>query len=497
MKDIYILAADFGGSGTKTMLYNLATNKVVHTAFRESRLYHPEPNAVVQDSEEMFSSATEGIKECVQATGIKGSDIGAIIFDGQQAGLIWIDEDYNAISPFDSWLDNRFVPFVRFMDEKCGDRILQKGGNKRIVTTGPKMLWWKANKPDIYKKACKVVIPSCYVGGRLAGLRGKEAYFENTSTGYSGMIDYETDTWDDEICTTCGIAREKLPEVVEPTKIIGRLSKKYAQELGISEGIPIIAGAGDFPAGGIAAGVVKPGQAGDISGTASLFFACSSTWKPDPEGLVRTLKSPINGYWYAFCFTNGGGCIRWFADNFVPNADLKKLTGQTEKLLPGSEGLAFFPYIGGTSLDPSLGGAFLGLKWSHSQQHLYRSILESISFEYKSYSMAIRDLLQIPPFQEIRVFGGGSENFMWNQMKADVLSTRYMRMRIHDCSLLGSVVIAGKAIGFYDDMIEGANKVNNVEDTFEPIPAATKVYEEVYSRWNGFKERNYAALKGI
>ncbi len=497
MKDVYVLASDIGGSGTKTILFNLAINKIVHTATKATKLYHPEPDSVTQDPGEMLSSTIEGMKECIQASGIYSADIAAIVMDGQQAGLIWIDEDYNAISPFDSWLDNRFVPFVQVMDRSCGERILAKGGNKRIITTGPKMLWWKANKPAIYDRACKLVIPATYVGGKLAGLKGAQAYFENTSTGYTGMIDYETDTWDEEICKVCGITIEKLPEVVEPTRIVGKLCAEYARELGIPTGIPVVSGAGDFPAGGIGAGVLEPGQAGDISGTASLFFACSSTWNPDPAGLVRTLRSPIEGFWYAFCFTNGGGCIRWFADNFVPQSDLRALTTQANSIPPGSEGLAFYPYIGGTTLDPSLGGAYLGIKWNHSQAHAYRAILESIAFEYKSYATAIHDLLDLPDFSEIRVFGGGSENLMWNQMKADILDTTYARMRIHDCSLLGSVIIAGKAIGFYKGMIEAARTINSVENISLPEPKSREAYDSVYERWRRYKEENYSALKGI
>jgi len=497
MKNTYVLAADLGGSGTKSMLYNLTLNRIEHSAFRPVELQHPEPDSVIQGSYEMLRSVVEGMKECIEESRVKGSDIGAIVFDGQQAGLIWIDKNYNAISPFDSWLDNRFVPFVSVMNNVCGNRILQNCGNNQLITTGAKMLWWKKNKPEIYSNAAKMVIPATYVGGKFAGLTSDGAYFENTSTGYTGLIDYSTDTWDREVCIDCGIDEKKLPKVVEPIQIVGQLCNQFAQELGIPSGIPIISGAGDFPAGGLGSGVLSPGQAGDISGTASLFFACSKDWKPDPEGLVRILRSPVKGYWYPFCFTNGGGCIKWFVDHFVPNADLKELTDKASMLPPGSEGLAFFPYIGGTTQDPNLGGAFVGIKWNHSQQHLYRAILESISFEYKSYLDAISKLEGISDFKEIRVFGGGSENFMWNQIKANVLGTKYRRMKTHDCSLLGSVIIAGKAIGFYDDLIASAQGVNYIENEFSSQSKSEDIYSKIYDRWSKFRTDNYAALRGI
>jgi ribulose kinase len=70
-------------------------------------------------------------------------------------------------------------------------------------------------------------------------------------------------------------------------------------------------------------------------------------------------------------------------------------------------------------------------------------------------------------------------------------------MRIHDCSLLGSIVIAGKAIGFYDDMIKAAGSINNIENTFVPDPMASEAYNSVYSNWERFRDDHYAALRGI
>jgi xylulokinase len=464
----YILASDLGGSGTKTMLFDL-DGTIVVTAFRESKLYHDEKDATTQNPEEMFMSTVEGIKECMEKSGIAPNEVRALVLDGQQAGLMWIDDNYQAISPYDSWLDNRFGPFIKVMDQYCGQTILDSCGTRQNIKHGPKILWWKANHPEIFKKACKMVLPSTYIGGRLAGLQGEEGYFEDTSLGFSGIADIEKDEWNREICYAVGIPIEKMPRIVKPTEIIGKLTKEMAELLGLPSGIPIVAGAGDFPAAGVGAGICSQGQTGDIAGTASIFFAGVEKWKPDSEGVLSTLRSPFPGLWYQFALFSGGGCLRWFRDTFFAKEKEEKnvyqcLDNLSKDLPLGDDGLIFYPYIGGRfqPSEPDYSGAWFGIQWGHRREHFYRAILESIAFEYKNYLSCIKKLLGLDNFNETRVFGGGSASPVFNQIKSDVLGLPYLTLKQQECSLLGSAIIAGCAIGFYQDMVEASQKVNQI-----------------------------------
>lgn len=498
----YILASDLGGSGTKTMLYDIS-GEILALAFYESKLHHPEPGATTQDPEEMFSSTLEGIHECLQKTEINPKDIAAIVLDGQQSGLMWIDREYNAVSPYDSWLDSRYGSFVEEMTSRCGERILEKTGTNKSFVHGPKILWWKQNKPEVFKKAYKMVIPASYVGGRLAGLKGEDAYFEETSLGFSGICDLNDSTWDKEICEAVGIPYEKLPKIVAPTEIIGGLCKKYADLLDLPQGIPIVSGGGDFPVATLAAGICESGQTGDIAGTASIFFAGLDNWKPDPTGVIRTLKSPIPGLWLLFSFMSGGGCLRWFRDTFCQSekAELgnvyKHLENKIRDIPIGCNGLGFYPYIGGKHSDPDYGGAWIGIQWDHQREHFYRAILESVAYEYKFYSQSIKNMMDIKEFKETRVFGGGSVNNTWNQIKADVLGIPYITLEQQECSLLGSAIIAGYAIGVYDDPVEISKRINKTVKRLVPNPQNHRLYDKKYQSWFNLCQTQDQFLRGI
>lgn len=498
MKTKYILASDIGGSGVKSMLFDLLERRIVAVAAMPLNWYHPAPDAIEYDADEILQACVDGMKACIAKAGVDTGAIGAIVTDGQQAGQIFVDADFNAVSPYDTWMDNRFLPFAAEMNRICGDRILAKGGNNAIITIGPKILWWKKNRPDVYNKTYKVTLTANFVGGKLAGLKGNHAYYENTSTGYSGLIDNDTDNWDDEICDAVGIDRNKLADVVEPTRVVGNLIAKYAKEIGVPSGIPIVAGAGDFPAASIASGILSPGQVGDTAGTASMFTVCSDYWRPDPSGMIRTLRSPIKGYWYAFCFTTGGGSIKWFVDNVVcEEGQFDRLNEGAAKLPIGSDGLAFYPYIGGIFKGTNVGGAFSGLQWAHDRNHMFRSILEAVAFEYKEYATALRNLLGMDKFATVRGSGGGTRNNMWNQIKADILDVTYESMLEEECSLLGSAIIAGNAIGVYPDLLETAKTFNHVRATFQAKPENVNRYGEVFDHWHNLKEEHYPLLKSI
>jgi xylulokinase len=163
----YIIASDSGGSGTKSIIFDLEGREIAK-AFRAIGVYHPELDSTVQYPDEMLSTVIETVKECLDVSKIKANEVEALVFDGQQAGIIWIDENYDSISPFDSWLDNRYGYYSKIMFDICGEKILKKTGTPN-GTTGPKILWWKNNHREIFDKACKMVIPSSYIGGKLAG----------------------------------------------------------------------------------------------------------------------------------------------------------------------------------------------------------------------------------------------------------------------------------------------------------------------------------------
>lgn len=118
----------------------------------------------------------------------------------------------------------------------------------------------------------------------------------------------------------------------------------------------------------------------------------------------------------------------------------------------------------------------MGLHRHHKRSHLVRAILEGVAYEYAGY---LRVLLSIYPnldLSEARVIGGGARSDAWNYIKASVLGVPYVRLDREEFSCWGAALVAGHAVGLFDDLAAAAERSTAVRDRFEPDPEAHAAY---------------------
>jgi xylulokinase len=465
MQERYLIGVDLGTSGTKAALYQI-DGKLISDASVEVPLFYPKPGVVEQENEDFYTSAAQTVRMCIESSGVEPKSIAAIAFDSQMAGVGLIDEDFKPVARFDSWLDMRCQPLIEWMDKEAGDQITRLTGCPPTCDHGPKMLWWKNEQPDIYRRTAKFVMPVTYVAGRIAGLRADQAFIDHTYIHFSGFSDAQKTTWSAELCERFGLDIAKLPRIIDPCEIIGEVSERSAKEFGLAPGTPIAAGAGDTAANALGAGIVRPGMLFDVAGTAAVLAGCTDKFVADTENrALLTMRSIIPGLWNPLAYIGGGGlALRWFRDQFfnttqgnvLPvNEDLyPQMVSLVEKVAPGSDGLFFSPHLGGRICpsSPEMRGAWVGASWSHTQAHFVRAILESVAYEYAYYLKILKELLPEIKLAEARVIGGGARSGVWNQIKADILNVPYQRLKGNEFGAWGAAMIAGKASGLIHDL---------------------------------------------
>lgn len=354
-----------------------------------------------------------------------------------------------------------------------------------------------------------------YVQGRLAGIGIQEAFWENTSTALSGLTDTAKYCWSEEICRALEIDTDKLPQVVDTTKVIGTLTKEAAKDCGLVEGIPIVAGAYDKPCDQLGSASNEVGSIVDNVATYPAITACVDRFTPDMQH--RTLEctpSAIRGFWIVMTYIIGGGLThRWFRDMFCEmEKGSAEESGQNAYLIldekasevsPGSDALFFVPHLSGraTPSDPEVRGLWVGFTWTHSKEHFYRSILEAIAYDHACSLNTVKDNYPHITFSQVRVLGGGSVSSLWNQIKADVLGLPYNQLTREDFTILGAAIIGGKAVGLFDDMQSTARQFLQVQGSIQPqhklhthykkyVQAYNQLYKDlkpVYSRLSRIK----------
>ncbi len=88
------------------------------------------------------------------------------------AGILGIDEAWNAITPYDSWLDARCEKYIGFIQREAEELVIRKTGCPVTYAHGPKVLWWKYERPEIYKKIRKFYCAGNLCGGQNDRVKG-------------------------------------------------------------------------------------------------------------------------------------------------------------------------------------------------------------------------------------------------------------------------------------------------------------------------------------
>ncbi len=447
--------------------------------------------------DEIYGSVINTIKNCILKSSIDVNKIECISIDGQMAGICSIDENWNTPTQYDSWLDTRCSSYIENLKLKENE-IISLSGGPPTFSHGPKMLWWQKERPEIFKKISKFVMPSGYVAGKMAGLKAKDAFIDYTYIHFSCFSNVLKEEWSHELCEYFGFSIDKLPKIVKPWEIIGKVNRETSNITGLEEGTPIAAGCGDQAANMLGAGMNEHGMVFDVAGTASVFSVCIDRYVPDVENkTLFTARLVPQDLWYALAYVNGGGLnLRWFRDE-VAKIENKKLKGKecnaydylnylASKVTPGSENLFFIPHLGGRVCPNSndLKGVWFGLTWRHKIGHLYRAILESIAYEYAIYLNIEKSLMPELNVLEARVIGGGGKSNFWNKIKADVLGIPYIMLGREEFGVLGSAILAGYATGVFPDLKKTADDFNKVSNIIKPDRKLNNYYKnfvEYYS----------------
>ena len=503
MSHHYLIGIDVGTQGTKAALFS-SEGKCLAESFQQSNLIKPAPGSVEEDPEEQLLAVCRAIKICLQKVDTNSSDIAALALDGQMAGIIGVNSQGKNITPYDSWLDTRCAPYIQRMEQAAGDEIIRLNGGPASFNHGPKKLWWKHERPEIYKDITAFVQPSAYVAMRLCGLKGDQAFIDPSYLHFSGFADNRQSSWDKGLCREFDIDINKLPRIVQCHEQVGSISNEMAVHCGLTAGTPVIAGCGDTVASFLSCGGVEPGICIDVAGTASVFACTTDIFTPDLGR--RTLafsQSAIPGLWYTYAYINGGGMnLEWFRKEISRLDTLTKdndafewddLTELATQVEPTANSPMFVPHLGGRNspAQPELRGAWVNLDWTVSIGALYRSVLEGVALEYRLYLDRCRQLVSDFTATTVRTTGGGAKSALWNQIKADALDVPVTQLNRAEGAPLGAAMIAGYGVGLFDNLGNAVSKWVSVGNQTDPNPKLKTYYDRRVDQFERLIEALY------
>jgi xylulokinase len=499
----HLIGIDLGTQGTKASLRD-ESGKEIGTAFEDSRLIYPEVGAVEQDPEEMLGSVVRTMARVMRETGVPPGTVAGIAISGQMAGIMGVDAAGMAVTPYDSWLDTRCGKYRDRILAHGEDRVVSITGAPVTYAHGPKIVWWKHERPETYARIHKFVQPAAYCAMRLCGLGGGAAFIDHTYLHFAGFADTAKRVWSAELLSALDIDPGKMPAIVRPSDKIGGLSPEMAERCGLHAGTPMVAGCGDTASSIFGAGVIRPGLLLDVAGTASVLACAADAFVPDVKHkTVMFSNSVLDNIFVPYAYINGGGmCLKWFRDDILGGgADFRELDRRAAEVPAGSDGLLFLPHFSGRVCPhDTLGrGAYLPRRWKHGAAHRYRAILEGIAYEYGVYQDIIHELLPELAFERVFSVGGGSKGELFRRIKADVLGTEVSTINIVDTSLLACCAIAGYGVGLYASQTQLIEQSLRVGEAIKPDAARhtsykprQRIYADVFATQHDIIRRLHA-----
>ena len=277
-----------------------------------------------------------------------------------------------------------------------------------------------------------------------------------------------------------------MPRILKPWDIIGGLTQAMSEKTGLPEGTPICSGAGDTMQSMIGCGNYEAGKGVDVAGTCAMF--CVSTKGIIPElskkgnNLIFNSGSLPDTYFYWGTIRTGGLALRWFKDNVCHKANdavyYNDLNDRAAQVPVGSNGVLFLPYLtGGQDINNKKCGCFLGLTLDDDQSVMWRSVLESIGFDY----MEICDLYRSAgvDLQRLTVAEGGSRSSLWNQIKSDMLDAEVVRYKNAGGAVVTNCIFAAYAVKDVPEIIPELSKILQIDQSYQPRAENTKLYRDL------------------
>lgn len=495
------LGIDSGTSGIKAIVLDDA-GKILGTGYRECNLITPKPGWVEQDPLDWWNACYNAVAEAVAKSGC-GKKIVSIAFSGQMQGSTLLGADGEPVDKCMIWMDQRAAAQADMLNSRMNPKdMLDETANYCLPSYwAPKLLWLKENKPEVFERVKKVVFTKDYLRYRMTG----EIATEVSDASCSFLLDMKNRRWSDKMFKITGLPRDIVHEnLLESQHIAGYLKADLAAEWNLTAGIPVIAGGGDQPAGGVGIGVVRTGLIAATIGTSGVVFGCCDTpFIDEQRRAIYSLCHSVPGkYCFLGCTLGAGGSFKWMRDTFF--ADKKErldregkdvydyMTSLAERVSPGSEGLVFLPYLNGEStphVDPDARGVFFGLSLRHDLGAMCRSVMEGVTYSLRDTIEILRTFgLKI---NEVRAMGGGAKSPLWRQMQADIYNASVVTMNIEEGPAAGAAIMAAVGAGHFNTIQEACDSILKPVSVTEPIKANVSVYDDYYQTYRSL----YVSLK--
>lgn len=499
-----VLSIDCGTQSLRAMLFDLRGRMLAKAKIDYAPYVSPKPGWAEQDAELYWRSLCEATRTLRESAPLEFARVVGVGVTAQRDSMVCLDGHGVPLRPAVLWLDQRkAAPVYR----PSGVRAVAYSvagmlpAIRKIQVEGA-CNWIRQNEPSVWQRTALFAQLSGFLNLRLTG----EPVDSVASQIGHIPFDYRRRRWARSGQLTARlfpIEPDKLPRLVPPGARLGRISEAASRHTGIAAGTPVIACASDKGCETLGSGVVSESRAALSFGTTATVQTTSRRYF-EPIRFMPPYPAPIAG-WYSpeVEIFRGYWMISWFRDQcgYEEVLEGRQLGIPPEQLFdrllkdapPGALGLTVQPYWSPGLKTPSAKGAMIGFGDVHDRSHVYRAVIEGLSYALRE---GLDRIERAGRFRvtELTVSGGASQSDEICQITADVFGRPILRGRTFENAGLGAAILSAVGLGAYPSCRQAVKEMVAFEHRFEPIAAHSQLYAKLYNR---VYRRMYAYLKGL
>ena len=492
----HAIGVDVGTTNVKVALVDRAGESIAAA----KRQLAPSPSSETeQDADELWAQVCDAVREVTSAAPGAASDVAVIGVCSQYSSIVPVDASGEPVADIVMWTDHRGSDHswaILGAHDEAFEVWLEHHG---IPPVGgglslAHILHLQLDRPDVHAATAAYLEVMDYVTTRLTG--------RITATQHSMFMSQVCDTrdlgstvYDTDLIELAGIDVGRLPPLIGVDEAVGTVRPEVADELGLPGGVVVYAGTNDTATGLVATGAVVAGRAGLSIGTTSVLIDTVARKDTDIDHEILSMPGVFEGSYLVFAENGLGGKamehvlanLVYAADalaDHITDDDFEELDAALDSVPPGSQGVLFLPWLGGSlspSADTRMRGGFLNLSLESTRTQLVRAVAEGVAFNL-AWLLPYVETFTGNEIDEIVFNGGAARSRAWCQIIADALDRPVTPVVEPERAVARATALL--SLHRHGDLsIDDLTGSVQLGERFEPLPDNRSVYDRMKTQF--------------
>ncbi|MCR9062956.1 MAG: gluconokinase [Cytophagales bacterium] len=480
-----ILTIDIGTSSAQIAAFDFTGKETVYRT-GSYPTFHPHPDWSEQDPEQVFITVLfllKGILNDQEYT--RKHDIRAIVLSSSMHSVLAVDRQGNALGNAIIWSDNRACHIANELKHsKMGETIYANCGTP-IHAMAPisKIKWIKEQDREKFRKAVKFISLKEYLIFQLTG----EYYIDYSLASATGIFNLKDKAWDQTALDFLELDPSYFSTAVEPSFCELKLKEPYLHSLRLDRSVKLIIGSSDGCLESLSSGSMDKKQA-------VVSVTSSGAVRVFGESIIHDEKGRFfnyilkDGIFISGGPTNNGGvAFEWvarglagFDNDFSFEERLMRFQNEAAKVVSGSEGLIFLPYLQGERApiwNSNARGTFFGLNIIHQPRHIMRAVIEGVAFEMYSIAKSIEEHREV---HSLYLNGSYATTPLWSSIICNIFGLPVKVSGYKHSANLGAAMLGLTTLGIFESLEESLTIAQTGIER-KPSERDNEVYKRYFS----------------